>query len=102
MAETTAREIGVVSLGEALELTALIAKHDRDRGRRYAVRWLQRWLAGAGATLDDVALVVAALGALGGPSHGDALDHLARRGDARVTREGGKGERRADRADDVN
>jgi hypothetical protein len=42
VAEMTVPAIGVVSLGEALGLTALIAKHDRERGWRYAVRWLQR------------------------------------------------------------
>src|SRR4029077_8686372 len=44
IAEATAREIGHVELSEALELTALIALHDAERGQRAALRWLQRWL----------------------------------------------------------
>jgi hypothetical protein len=46
-AELNARMMGVVTLVEALELTALVALRDRDptRGSRYAARWLGRWLA---------------------------------------------------------
>src|SRR5207247_1900177 len=68
LAETTAREIGHVGLGEALELTALIAQHDPRRSGRAAARWLRRFLeAEAATTIDEVSLVVGCLGALGGP-----------------------------------
>jgi hypothetical protein len=43
-AEITAREVGKLDVREALELTALIAKRNRERGRRAAVRWLRLWL----------------------------------------------------------
>jgi hypothetical protein len=40
--------------------------HDRDRGERYALRWLSRYLAERPtAMLDDVLLIVAGLRALG-------------------------------------
>jgi hypothetical protein len=39
VAEATAREIGHVSLVEALELTLLIARKDPRRHRRVAARW---------------------------------------------------------------
>jgi hypothetical protein len=44
VAEATAREIGHVSLAEALELTALIAEKEPSRHGRFAVRWLMRYL----------------------------------------------------------
>jgi hypothetical protein len=54
-----------------------VALHDRDRGERYALRWLNRYLAERlAATLDDVLLVVAGLRALGGPAHVVALAAL--------------------------
>ena len=77
VAEATARELGRIGLGEALELTALVARHDRVRGRRVAARWLERWLAETPApTIDEAAMVVGNLAALGGGSHGTALAAL--------------------------
>ena len=62
--------MGVVTLTEALELTALVALKDPRRRSRYAARWLTRWLAETPAmTLGDAAIVVAHLGALGEPRH---------------------------------
>jgi hypothetical protein len=49
---------------DALELTALVTLRDRERGRRYAVRWLEE----TDATLDAAVVTVAALHALGGPT----------------------------------
>lgn len=73
----TARELGGLDLGEALELTALTALRDRERGGRYAVRWLQRWLDEERApTLQDAALVASCLSSLGGPRHATALAAL--------------------------
>jgi hypothetical protein len=40
VAEIEALEVGQLDLGEALELTAFVALRDRERGRRFAVRWL--------------------------------------------------------------
>jgi hypothetical protein len=44
LAEATVREIGVVGLDEALELTALISQNDPSRGDRHAARWLCRYI----------------------------------------------------------
>jgi len=77
VAEATAREVGVLDLREALELTALIAEHDRPRSHRYTVRWLLRYLDAAEApTIDEVAFIGACLAALGGQSHAEALSVL--------------------------
>jgi hypothetical protein len=45
VADMTIREIGRVTLVEALELTALVAVKDPRRLDRFAVRWLERYLA---------------------------------------------------------
>ena len=77
VAEATAREIGKVSLGDALELVALIAQHDSRRHGRAGARWTRRFLEEhPAAGLDDLALVVGCLSALGGPRHDTALTAL--------------------------
>ena|SRR5207245_6691644 len=79
-----ARELGRVTLAEALELTALIAHKDPPRHSRYALRWLRRLLAEhERVTLEETAFAASALLALGGPSHEQAyttLKALAERG----------------------
>src|SRR5262245_28784292 len=76
-AELNARIMGNVTLVEALELTALVALRDPPRRSRYAARWLTRWLAKTpAATLEDAAIVVAYLGALGGTRHTAAVATL--------------------------
>lgn len=65
VAETTAREIGRITLVEMLELTALIAVKDPRRRARVSARWLQRWLEEHQmATIDEAAFVTAALAAM--------------------------------------
>jgi hypothetical protein len=65
LAEVTAREIGRVTIAEALELTALVARKQPDRYGRYAARWLCLYLEEhEKATLDDVARLVSNLQAL--------------------------------------
>ena len=59
-----ARELGRISLAEALELTILIAKKEPQRLPRVAVRWLERYLQECEPTLANVALAVSALSAL--------------------------------------
>ena len=77
VAEATAREVGVLDLREALELTALVAERDRPRSQRYTVRWLARYLDAVDApTIDEVAFIAACLAALGGRRHADALSVL--------------------------
>jgi hypothetical protein len=44
VAEATAKEIGRISLAEALELTVLIARKNPRRHPRVAARWLLRYL----------------------------------------------------------
>jgi hypothetical protein len=76
IAETTAREIGNISLVEALELTALIARKDPRRHGRAATHWLRLYVEHSpGAGLDDAAFV-GALSALGGPHHEAAVTAL--------------------------
>jgi hypothetical protein len=77
VAEATAREMGAVSLAEALDLVALIALHDSRRHGRAGARWTHRFLEEhPAAGLDDLALGVGCLSALGGSHHGTALAAL--------------------------
>jgi len=76
VAEAVAREIGRVSLAEALDLTALIARKDPRRRSRAAVRFLERLLDERRLTIEEAALAATALGALGGPGHTAALGTL--------------------------
>jgi hypothetical protein len=77
VAEVTARECGLLDIGEALELTALVAAKDRARAGRLSVRWLQRWLDDADTPgLEETAMVVGLLLALGEPRHDEALAGL--------------------------
>jgi hypothetical protein len=71
------RQVGVVTLEEALFFLALVALKDRPRSRRMAARWLQRWLAETAApTIEDAPMIAGALAALGGPRHEHALTNL--------------------------
>jgi hypothetical protein len=64
-----------VTIAEALELTALVARKQPDHYGRFAARWLCLWLEEhEKATLEDVALLVSNLGALEAPKdHAPAL-----------------------------
>jgi hypothetical protein len=76
-AELNARMMGNVSLVEALELTALVALKDPKRRGQFAGRWLTRFMSERpGSTLEDAAIVVAYLGALGGPRHAEMVASL--------------------------
>jgi hypothetical protein len=44
LAEVTAREVGRLTLAEALELTALVAKKTPERHGRFGARWLACYL----------------------------------------------------------
>jgi hypothetical protein len=78
LAEVTAREIGRVTIAEALELTALVARKQPYRYGRFAARWLCLWLEEhQNATLYDVALLVANLRSLASSrEHAPALARL--------------------------
>ena len=75
LAEVTAREIGRVTIAEALELTALVARKQPHRYGRFAARWLCLWLEEhERATLEDVTLLVSNLRSLTIPKdHAPAL-----------------------------
>jgi hypothetical protein len=65
LAEVTAREIGRVTIAEALELTALVARKQPHRYGRFAARWLCLYLEEhENATLEEVALLVSNLRSL--------------------------------------
>jgi hypothetical protein len=76
----TAREIGRVTIAEALELTALVARKQPDRYGRFAARWLCLYLEEhERATLEDVELLVSSLRSLSSPrDHASALTVLRR------------------------
>jgi hypothetical protein len=77
VAEQALKEMGHVGLDEALELTALIAVKQPQRGRRVAVRWLRRYIEDRPQeSIDNVALVAALLQALGSEGHDVALSAL--------------------------
>jgi hypothetical protein len=75
LAEVTAREIGRVTIAEALELTALVARKQPQRYGRFAARWLCLYLEEhEQATLEHVEQLVSNLRALASPKqHASAL-----------------------------
>jgi hypothetical protein len=77
MAEAITHELPPLRLGDALELTALIALKDHRRAGRAGARWLRLYLNNAEmATLRDASTVIGCLAALGGPEHEHALTTL--------------------------
>ena len=82
-AEVAAREMGGLSLADALSLCELLANVDPARYERAALRWLQRFLDERVPPLTEVALAASALAEL---RHGrrnvgiDALRRLIRSG----------------------
>jgi hypothetical protein len=77
IAEVTARELGSISLAEALELTARYPVKDPGRYPRVATRWLERYIdERPGRTVDEVALIFGALVALASAGHDAALASL--------------------------
>jgi hypothetical protein len=81
-AETAAREMGALSLSDALSLCELLAATDPKRYERAALRWLQRFIDERLPPLAEVAVAAAALSEL---RHGqravgvEALKRLVRR-----------------------
>jgi hypothetical protein len=81
-AELAARELGRLTLADALSLCELLAARDPQRFERAARRWLQRFIEERSPSLPEVALAAAALNELrhGRRSVGmDALRPLLRR-----------------------
>jgi hypothetical protein len=78
LAEGMARELGQITLAEALELVALVAQKNPRRHSRYAVRWLGRLLEEhERVTIEEASLAGAALLALGGPANEQAYSMLS-------------------------
>ena len=81
-AELAARELGGLSLDDALSLCLLIAERDSPRFERAALRWLERLIAEKAPTLEDLGGAVMALMTLrDGQCDGaaESLRRLARR-----------------------
>src|SRR5207247_3989718 len=69
----SSEKAGPIRLGEAHELTLLIAREDPSRHLRVAARWLLRYLEECDdATIDEAAMVAACFAALSGDCHRDA------------------------------
>jgi hypothetical protein len=64
VAEGLARELGRISLAEALELTILIGRKEPRRLSKVGVRWLKRYLQECEPSLAQVALAVSAISGL--------------------------------------
>jgi hypothetical protein len=72
-----ARELPQLSLGDALELTLLVARKDPGRHPRVAARWLRRYLEeDPEASIEEGALVASALIALTGAGYQEAVQTL--------------------------
>ncbi len=85
LAQMTARELGRITLEEALTLTALVAQKEPGRRSRYAVRWLLRLLQEDDQlTIEEAALAASALEErqrlLAGSRDRDLVDHAEAEG----------------------
>jgi hypothetical protein len=69
-AEMAARELGGLSLADALDLTLLMREIETWRYERAAVRWLERSIEERRPTLAEIALANAALAEVGGAGDG--------------------------------
>jgi beta-phosphoglucomutase-like phosphatase (HAD superfamily) len=76
IAETTAREIGWVSLDEALELVCLVAEKAPNRFDAYARRWLARLADERSLQLAELDIALTALRALPSQRAASALRTL--------------------------
>ena len=76
-AEATAKELPRLGLGDALELTLLIARKDQRRHPRVAARWLLRYLEEDDeATIDELVFASSCLAALTGNRYQEAAQAL--------------------------
>ena len=77
MAVAAARDLPQLGLGDALELTVLVARKDPRRHPRVAARWLLRYLEeDPHATIEEAALAASSLVALTGVGHQEATEAL--------------------------
>jgi hypothetical protein len=96
MALVTARELGRLTLDDALALTALLARLGDARFEPAAVRWLGRLAVETQVALESLRLAVALVGSLPDERHGPAAFELlaalvrcAPRAEARAARRPG-------------
>ena len=82
------REMGVISLSEALQMTALVALRDRDRLGPWARRWLARFLEERQPSPEETTIAAASLAALGSAGHHSAVTALTDMAEP-ATRRGG-------------
>jgi hypothetical protein len=75
-AEMAARELGGLSLADALDLALLIRETNTWRYERAAVRWLERFMEERRPTLAEIALASAALAEVGGAGDGSLRELL--------------------------
>ena len=78
LAMATAREIGVVSLEEALSLVALVAELQPERLDAFGRRWLARLATERSLTLGELDLAITALRVLPSDPAVETLRQLAR------------------------
>ena len=81
-AEMAARELGGLSLEDALKLCVILAEGDPPRFERAALRWLERFIAERLPPIAEVALAATALAELRHSLRGaglGSLERLARR-----------------------
>jgi hypothetical protein len=77
MALASAKDLPQLSLGDALELTVLVARKDPRRHPRVAARWLLRFLEEhPHLTIEEAALAASSLIALTGASYEEAAATL--------------------------
>jgi hypothetical protein len=77
-AEIAARELGGLSLEDALSLCVLLAERDPQRFERAALRWLQRFIDERLPPVAEVALAASALGELRHGLRGAGRESLVR------------------------
>jgi hypothetical protein len=78
LAEGMARELGPITLAEALDLTVLVLQKEPGRRSGYTVRWLRRLLEERPqTTIEEAALAASSLAALAGPAHAQAYAVLS-------------------------
>ena len=92
-AVAAAKELPQLSLGDALELTVLLARKDPRRFQRAAARWLLRYLEEhPDVTIDEAGLAASCLLALPGASYQQAAETLRAMAERATRRRRARGE----------
>ena len=92
MALSAPKDLPQLSLGDALELTVLVARKDPGRHPRVASRWLLRLLEeDPHATIEEAVLAASSLIALTGVAHEEAAKTLRVMAERASSRRRGRG-----------